>query len=211
VPEADQGACAPVLQMLGGNFMKINPHYFLAVPIEKEQQMVIQSWLASNKKKLPFQSWVHQQDYHITLAFLGHIDSDIQLTQLSSHIKRIGENIKPFMLSLKGLDVFGKADAPRIFWASVADSEALQDLQKQVIAACRECGFTLDSKPFRPHITLARKWKSECAFVKKEEYNHIFQGNNIPFQVRSIHLYRTHLDRVPKYETMEIFPFQGEI
>ena len=197
--------------MLGGNFMKSNIHYFLAVPIEKDQQKIIQNWLSFNKEKLPFQAWVHQQDYHITLAFLGHVDSDVQLNQLSKLLKNIVENTEPFMLSLKGIDVFGKKDAPRIFWASVEDSEALQDLQNQVFAACHDCGFTLDSKPFRPHITLARKWKSECAFVKMEEYDHTFQDDNVPFQVKNIHLYRTHLDRVPKYETMKIFPFQGEI
>lgn len=196
--------------MLGGNFMKINPHYFLAVPIEKEQQRVIQSWLATNKEKLPFQSWVHQQDYHITLAFLGHVDSDRQLNRLSNDIKRIVGKIEPFKLTLKGIDVFGKADAPRIFWASVTHSEALQDLQRQVFAACRECGFNLDSKPFRPHITLARKWKSEYAFIKMEKYDHAFWDDPNSFQVRNIHLYRTHLNQLPKYATMEVFPFQGE-
>lgn len=190
--------------------MKHNTHYFIAVPIEKEQQTIIQNWLATKKDKLPFQSWVHQNDYHITLAFLGHVDSNHLLKQLSERINNKMKNIQPFILSLKGMNVFGRSDAPRIFWAGVEDSISLDHLQSEVFQACTEIGFTLDSKPFRPHITLARRWKSERPFEKIEEFQQAFTNIQAPFRVNKIHLYRTHLDRSPKYEAIEVFPLQGE-
>jgi 2'-5' RNA ligase len=190
--------------------MNHKTHYFIAVPIEKEQQTVIQNWLTVNNDKLPFQSWVHNEDYHITLAFLGHVDSINQLNKLSELIKDKVVKIDPFLLSLKGIDVFGKKDAPRIFWAGVDDSESLHYLQSEVYQACTKSGFTLDSKPFRPHITIARRWKSEIPFIKPDEFQEALQVNNASFKVKKIHLYRTHLDRVPKYKTMEVFPLQGE-
>ncbi|MGM0874965.1 MAG: RNA 2',3'-cyclic phosphodiesterase [Bacillota bacterium] len=190
--------------------MKHNTHFFIAVPIGKDQKRMIQDWLAHKKDNLPFQSWVHHEDYHITLAFLGNVDSNDQLHQLSDRVKEIVEKRSPIELSLKGIDVFGKKDSPRIFWAGIEDSSPLHYLQKQVFLACEDTGFTLDSKPFRPHITLARRWKSENPFVKPEEFQQAFQDEKQSFIVKNIHLFRTHLDRVPKYETVEVFPLQGE-
>lgn len=190
--------------------MKQHTHFFIAVPIEKAQKDMIHSWLANKKDYFSFKSWVHQDDYHITLAFLGHVDSIDLLTQLSELLKEKVAKISPFVLSLKGIDVFGKKDFPRIFWAGIEDSSPLHYLQKQVFHACKESGFNLDSKPFRPHITLARRWKSENPFVRSEEFKQAFQEESQSFLVKNIHLYRTHLDRVPKYETIDVFPLQGE-
>jgi 2'-5' RNA ligase len=190
--------------------MKHHTHFFIAVPIEKAQKDIIHSWLAIKKDYFSFKSWVHQDDYHITLAFLGHVDSIDLLTQLSELLKEKVAKISPFVLSLKGIDVFGKKDSPRIFWAGIEDSSPLHDLQKQVFHVCKESGFNLDSKPFRPHITLARQWKSENPFVRSEEFKQAFQEDGQSFLVKNIHLYRTHLDRVPKYETIDVFPLQGE-
>lgn len=190
--------------------MKHNTHFFIAVPIEQDQKRMIQDWIANKKDNLPFQSWVHQDDYHITLAFLGNVDSNDQLHQLSDRIKEKVDKRPPIELSLKGIDVFGKKDSPRIFWAGIEDSLSLHYLQKQVFHACEDTGFNLDSKPFCPHITLARRWKSEKPFVKPEEFQQAFHDEKQSFIVKNIHLYRTHLDRVPKYETVEVFPLQGE-
>lgn len=121
--------------------MKHNSHFFIAVPIEEDQKGIIQNWLENRKDNLPFQSWVHQEDYHITLAFLGHVDSNDRLKLLSEHVKDKISKQSPFELLLKGIDVFGKKDAPRIFWAGIEDSSPLHYLQKQVFNACIATGF----------------------------------------------------------------------
>ncbi|WP_299089237.1 RNA 2',3'-cyclic phosphodiesterase [uncultured Metabacillus sp.] len=191
--------------------MNAQTHFFIAVPIDKEQKKLIHNWVTENKDNLPFKSWVHQEDYHITLAFLGHVDSKDQLMQLLERVREKTADIPPFTLSLKGLDTFGKKDSPRIFWAGIEESATLYYLQKQVFQACKDTGFKLDSKPFRPHITLARRWNSETPFIKPEAFEYTFQDENNPFMVQMIHLYQTHLDRVPKYETIERFALQGEL
>jgi RNA 2',3'-cyclic 3'-phosphodiesterase len=199
------------LRNLGAIFMKQHTHFFIAVPIEVDSRTAIQNWLVSNKDNLPFQSWVHQEDYHITLAFLGHVDTDEQLKRLSQLVRDKVVNLSPFTLSIKGLDVFGKKDAPRIFWAGIEESSALHNLQKQVFHACKEIGFSLDSKPFRPHITLARRWKSDKPFVKPEVFGEALHNEHQSFLVKKIHLYQTHLDRVPKYEAIDVFHLQGDV
>ncbi|WP_338788906.1 RNA 2',3'-cyclic phosphodiesterase [Metabacillus sp. FJAT-53654] len=190
--------------------MKHQTHFFIAVPIEIDLRKAIHNWLANNKGNLPFQSWVHQEDYHITLAFLGHIDADDQLKRLSKLLKDKIVNLPPFSLSVKGLGVFGKKDTPRIFWAGIEDSSSLIYLQKQVFHACQEIGFNLDSKPFRPHITLARRWKSDKPFVTPELFLEAIHNEHQTFIVKEIHLYQTHLDRFPKYEAIDVFHLKGD-
>lgn len=184
-------------------------HYFIAIPIEELHQTIIQNWISLYKNKLPFQTWVHPNDYHITLAFLGDIQSNEKLELM---INKVGEAIRanhPFELILKGIDVFGKEAKPRIFWAGVEHSIPLHQLQKKVFNTCNEVGFHLDTKPFRPHITLARKWKSEEPFLKWQELAQTFEEENTPIFVKEIHLYQTHLDRVPKYEVVKTFPLSN--
>lgn len=183
-------------------------HYFLAVPIEEKHRTILQNWLHMNKSKLPFKSWVHPEDYHITLAFLGDVQPSNRLIEL---IKRVDEtviNCRKFEISLKGIDIFGKTESPRIFWAGVENSSSLHHVQKQIVRASEEAGFQLDSKPFRPHITLARRWNSEEPFIKSPELDLVFKDKPSPSLVKSIHLYQTHLDRIPKYEAINIFPLR---
>ncbi|MCM3162773.1 RNA 2',3'-cyclic phosphodiesterase [Metabacillus litoralis] len=183
-------------------------HYFIAVPIEEHHQQLIQNWITTYKNKLPFQSWVHPNDYHITLAFLGDVGEVEKLELLVEKIQQVVQFVPHFDLMLKGIDVFGKQDAPRIFWAGVKESMNLQHLQKQVFDRCQEVGFQLDKKPFRPHITLARKWKSEEPFRKWPQLDHAFEGSSSHFHVKKIHLYQTNLNKIPKYEVVETFPLK---
>ena len=183
----------------------IHPHFFIAVPISEASKVFIHHWLKTKKNELLFNTWVHQQDYHITLAFLGHVEEKEQLRLLSERVKEIAASIPSFDLTLKGLDVFGRQDSPRIFWAGIENSSPLHYLQKQVFHACNDVGFILDSKPFHPHITLARKWRSEKPYVQTTKLQHVFESENHTFLIENIHIYRTHTDRIPKYESIDVF------
>lgn len=186
-----------------------HPHFFIAVPISEATKVFIHHWIEANKSDLRFKTWVHQEDYHITLAFLGHVEVNGQLRLLSERVKEIVASIPSFVLSLKGLDVFGRQDSPRIFWAAIENSSPLHYLQKQVFHACNDVGFKLDSKPFHPHITLARKWISEKPYVQTTKLQHVFENENLTFLIENIHLYQTHLDQIPKYESIEVFSLKG--
>lgn len=181
-------------------------HYFLAVPIEEKHRAILQNWIHMNKSKLPFKSWVHPEDYHITLAFLGDIQPSSRLNELVKRVDETVKNCHQFEISLKGIDIFGKKDSPRIFWAGVENSSSLHHVQKLIVKASEEVGFQLDRKPFQPHITLARKWNSDEPFIKSPGLDHVFDDKSSPSLVKSIHLYQTHLDRIPKYEAINIFP-----
>jgi RNA 2',3'-cyclic 3'-phosphodiesterase len=181
-------------------------HYFIAVPIPIEISERLLLLQAELKELFPFRSWVHKQDYHITLAFLGEASS-IQLDQVKQAMEQIAKSHCSFMLTLDKIGVFGNRLAPRILWQGVKEEPKLRELREDVYHACIDIGFSLDQRPFAPHITIARKWQGEKEFAL-EKIRTMTAGKveNASFLAAHIVLYQTHLEKVPKYEPLLICP-----
>ncbi|KAA0549042.1 RNA 2',3'-cyclic phosphodiesterase [Bacillus sp. BGMRC 2118] len=180
-------------------------HYFLAIPLPTEVKHAFKQWREQNNDHFPFKSWVHHEDYHITLVFLG----DTPETKLNTVVKELHEVVKkhgPFKLTLNGLGYFGKKESPRIFWGGITQQETLEHLQRDVCEACEKIGYQLEKRPYRPHITLARRYKEGEGFPfgELDQYLQIDPLTST-FAVQSVVLYQTHLDRSPKYEAIETF------
>lgn len=170
-------------------------HYFLAAKLPKEVKEFLKEWIEANKIDFPFARWVHHEDFHITLAFLGFAEENMKQEVIETMAQvLIDEN--PLTLTLNKIGTFGPHKKPRIFWADVEQSEELIEVQKKVYRQCTNIGFQLDKKPFRPHITLARKWHGEEDFDIGTLTNF---DERLSFTVDEVVLYETHLDRTPKY------------
>ncbi|MFK4997387.1 RNA 2',3'-cyclic phosphodiesterase [Bacillus sp. N9] len=147
----------------------------------------------------PFKSWVHPEDLHITLAFLGHA-TDIKISEAIKLTADALKGVKAFQLEVNHIGTFGLSRAPRILWAGMEDSESLHRLQKIVHTACEVAQFQLDQRPYRPHITLGRKWTGKNEFDK--ELIPIFE-QPLTFIAKEVVLYRTYPDQSPKYKVTE--------
>jgi RNA 2',3'-cyclic 3'-phosphodiesterase len=188
--------------------MNKQTHFFFAVKIPQETKHIMKQHCERLKEVLPFSRWVHYEDLHITLAFLGNAPSE----KLSSAIEKVQGTVsgtKGFNLEISMLGIFGKLDSPRIFWADTKESNELQAVRKKVFTACTDAGFQLETRPFKPHITLARKWAGDKPFQKKllDVWNEL-QPEPITFKVSDIVLYQTHLDKTPKYEEKTIYKLE---
>ena len=89
---------------------------------------------------------------HLTLAFLGEVDA----ARMSlAHAAAAALDAAPFVMAIDRVGSFRRS---RVAWASVsAVPEALIALQSGLERRLRASGFELEERPFRPHITLARK------------------------------------------------------
>lgn len=156
------------------------------------------------RESLPFRNWVYHEDLHITLAFLGGA-ADEELIRAVNNVEATMNDFAPFPLQIQQLGIFGKKESPRVLWADLKESSSLESIQKKVYQACGQAGFQLETRPFRPHLTLARKWMSEDDFEQKflEKWAEI-QPEPILFVVEQLALYRTHLNKIPKYEAIKI-------
>ncbi|PKC52683.1 RNA ligase [Rhizophagus irregularis] len=183
--------------------MADNHHYFLAVKLPKEVKEFIGEWVETNQQQFPFSRWVHREDYHITLAFLGFAEKN-QLEQVIELMGPVLSEEISFEMTVNEFGTFGPPTSPRIFWAGVKESEDLKQLQKKIYEMCIKIGFQLDKKPFKPHITIARIWKGEESFDKGKL--NFLKTNEFAFHVNEIVLYETHLDKTPKYHEFARFP-----
>lgn len=185
-------------------------HFFFAVSLPEEVKKELNNLCLTIKEKLPFQRWVHQEDYHITLAFLG-VASEDKLKEATKLVFKQLNGQSSFPLHINQLGVFGKKDSPRIFWADTAKEEQLTKIRELVFSACLEAGFELETRTYKPHITLARKWTGSNPF---EEYclkqNNPFINAPLTFQAKEVVLYQTHIDRFPKYEKIAAYPLLEE-
>ncbi|PEQ95684.1 RNA 2',3'-cyclic phosphodiesterase [Bacillus sp. AFS006103] len=186
--------------------MEHSSHFFFAVRIPEQTKLRMQEHIEKIKERIPFSRWVHYQDLHITLAFLGSAPPD-KLKQAENQVQEALKDVQTFTLKINKLGFFGNVDSPRVFWADTEESKNLQSIRNKVFSACEEAGFQLETRPFRPHITLARKWKGEQPFQPEllglwEE----FQPVPLSFEAGEVVIYQTHLDKTPKYEAIKIYP-----
>lgn len=189
---------------------QMNAHFFFAVKLPDETKEKLKEYMDCVSLKLPFSRWVHHEDYHITLAFLGSAPEE-QLQKASGLIADSIRNEKTFPLYISRLGVFGKQETPRIFWCGTQQDKHLQDLRLKVYSACQEAGFKLETRPFKPHITMARKWAGTGPFQQSMlDVNSPFKDGHLEFEAAEVVLYQTHLDKSPKYESIAIFPLLAE-
>ncbi|WP_102274217.1 RNA 2',3'-cyclic phosphodiesterase [Cytobacillus massiliigabonensis] len=190
--------------------MDRKPHFFFAVSLPEEVKKELSRLCLTIKERLPFQRWVHQDDYHITLAFLGTAQ-DGKLEKAKKLVVEQLNGQSSFSLHINKLGVFGKKDSPRIFWADTVKEDKLLKLRERVFFSCLEAGFELETRAFKPHITLARKWAGSTPFEEDLlESNNPFEEASLPFQAKEVALYQTHFDRTPKYEKIAAFPLLTE-
>lgn len=104
----------------------------------------------------PAVRWAAPEGMHLTLKFLGNI-APARVAPLLSAIAAAARETAPFALRLAGLGVFPHPRRPRVLWAGITgDTDALAALQQSVEQASIGLGFTPESRPFAPHITLGR-------------------------------------------------------
>ena len=96
------------------------------------------------------------ENLHLTLAFLGQTEN---LAGAGAALDAI--RTRPFSLAVGGPP--GHFDA--VWWAGVTADRALEDLALSLQADLRRRGFCLEERPWRPHITLVRRWRGETPQV----------------------------------------------
>lgn len=173
-------------------------HYFLAIPLPNEVKQQLHAFIS--EWKAPFRLFVHEADYHITLAFLGRA-TETERKQIAALMPDVIQRHRVFSLQLSEVYSFGS----RILWYGVKEEPCLFSLRQDVYDVCRQIGFSLDARPFTPHITLAKKWNGSFPF-SLETYPRKMEGEDVCFFVNDVVLYETHLNETPKYKPLMRFP-----
>jgi RNA 2',3'-cyclic 3'-phosphodiesterase len=94
--------------------------------------------------------WQPEEGWHVTLQFLGAA-SEEQAACVTRALSSVQTRMVPVRITELGF--FERAG---IFYADVAATAELLALQQSVTAATQTCGFLSESRPYHPHVTLAK-------------------------------------------------------
>jgi len=95
---------------------------------------------------------VKRNNLHATLVFLGNIDAETQVL-ISENVQNI--RTQSFILNFDQLDYWRK---PRILCLTASQHDPkLLALAETIRNAAEVCGIKTEERPYKPHITLARK------------------------------------------------------
>ncbi|HEV2440199.1 MAG TPA: RNA 2',3'-cyclic phosphodiesterase [bacterium] len=129
---------------------------FIAVPLApavREAAAQARAPLAAYADQL---RWVSPRHLHLTLQFLGDITT-AGVTAAVEAARATAAADSPFAITFAGLGAFPSPAAPRVVWVGVArGAERLTVLAESLARALRDRGLSVDSRPFAPHLTLAR-------------------------------------------------------
>jgi len=100
--------------------------------------------------------WVDPYSIHLTLKFLGNIAVG-RISEITRAIEEAAQGMSPFHLEVKGLGVFPNLRRVQVAWVGMSgEIDKLRRLQQRIESNLVPLGFTAESRPFTPHLTLAR-------------------------------------------------------
>jgi 2'-5' RNA ligase len=100
--------------------------------------------------------WVRPQNIHLTLKFLGNIDSgEIEKTGRAM-VDAAGDSA-PFTLTIGGIGFFPDIKRPRVIWVGFGgEIQVLLNLQRKLEDRLATVGFPKEKRSFKAHLTLGR-------------------------------------------------------
>ena len=97
---------------------------------------------------------VERENVHLTLKFLGDVRAGL-LPEVINVVS--GTSFSPFRMALNGVGVFPHLRRPRVVWAGVNEgADELSAVFRKLEPRLVELDFKPESRPFSPHITIAR-------------------------------------------------------
>lgn len=156
------------------------PRLFTAIEIPAD----VAQTLTFLRGGLPGARWIDPENYHITLRFIGDVDSRVahDVASMLDRVSRAG-----FDLRLDGVSSFG-GKKPRAVVANVASSQALMDLQAEHERLMQRAGLEPEGRKYIPHVTLARLRDSSSRQVADYLSERAF-FRSAPFRVERFVLY----------------------
>ena len=133
---------------------------FVAVPIAAGAVAPIAAMVdairAAGDPKARDVRWVRLDGLHLTIRFLGPTTDD-RLADVVAAVDETARTTEPFEVVIAGGGAFPTPARPRTLWLGVEDgAEHLAAAAVRLGEALAGRGWTIEDRPYRPHLTLAR-------------------------------------------------------
>jgi 2'-5' RNA ligase len=149
----------------------------------------------------PEARWIPPQNQHVTLKFLGSTPES-ELGRVVSACERVAAAHRPQPIGLSQLGVFPSPRRARVLWIGLDDpAQVLTSLAQTVDEELASLGFPRESRPYSPHLTVAR-FKTPTVAGDLP----VLRGQPGPCLLRSFDLWRSHLSpKGARYERLVSF------
>jgi 2'-5' RNA ligase len=164
--------------------------------VKKRLSQKIEVW-----KDLPVK-WSREDNFHLTLFFIGHID-DESLLEICEKVQIALSNLSSFDVSLQEISIGPNAQKPQRIWLTGEANEQLRELEESI---AKEIGiFVSERKEFCPHVTLGRiqveRWKN------LPETPEIKEKFSVSIPVENVEIFESVMNQgKKKYLSIESFP-----
>jgi RNA 2',3'-cyclic 3'-phosphodiesterase len=178
---------------------------FLALPLPES----IKDWLTEIQPP-PMQGVriVGREEFHLTLHFLGEV-AEAVIPDIVEALHQV--NCPPLTLRLRRVGAPMRSP-PHVLWIAVERNDPLQELQRQTgTALAGAIGFQPESRPYSPHVTLARVKPSASLNAITGYLSSAHNRRSESFTVDSYSLFASDLSgSVPRYQEIHRFPLQNQ-
>jgi len=142
---------------------------FLAVELSDELRAELATVQQELKRKIEPEmkqnmriSWAQPASIHLTMKFLGDMNEQVADPFLCAVEQGIG-NQTAVNVPLERLGAFPHPQSPRVLWVGPSESwergaeaRRVAEIHRAIEQVCEGLGFLRETRPFSPHLTLAR-------------------------------------------------------
>jgi RNA 2',3'-cyclic 3'-phosphodiesterase len=144
---------------------------------------------------------VEPQNIHLTLKFLGNV-TPVKLGEVKSALAQV--TFPPFSLEITGAGAFPNLKRMNVIWVGIGEGWSQVELIfEQTEKLLHQLGFSRETRPFSPHITVARVKSGRNRDEITAFLSHLADESFGTFPVESVRLKQSVLSPSgPKYSTL---------
>ncbi len=181
---------------------------FLAIPLPKTLTGYLKTLPEPMINQKDHINWVKRENIHITLNFLGDTNPE-NIEAHSSQLEKIVGAYPNFEIGTLDTGIYPHANDPRVLWVGVAPyGSEFSSFKRDIDRELKVLGYTIDKRPFQPHITLARV----KTISRKSMFVHKFLSTEVRefnFEVNEmVWLKSTLTPQGAEYEQLKSFKFK---
>ncbi len=141
---------------------------FVAVDISNKAREELDRFIEVVRKKKWSVRWEVVEKLHVTLFFVGWVDSS-KINSIKKAVEKGMVGFRPFSIKLGKLQAFPSFYEPRVVWVGIrGDQQELVRLQKNVSKELTGVGFEEEKRGWIPHLTIGRV-KKDLRFRARKE------------------------------------------
>ncbi len=129
---------------------------FVAIPLPEHVKRFLSRVQSELRSARLTAAWPDPARFHLTLKFLGPIRQEMQ-PPIQSAMTALAGAYPDLSLTARGMGVFPNVRNARVLWSGIQGrTRRLTDLAADLDKRLQSIGIPAPSRPFFPHVTLAR-------------------------------------------------------